>query len=172
MIIGIGGISNAGKSGLALKIKEHFSDRSVEILCQDDFVKPVSQIPKINGHTDWETPESIDFNRYYNHLISKVKQYDIIIDEGLFVFFDQRLVKLYDKSIFMTLSKETFFNRKEKDLRWGREPGWYIDHIWNSHQKFIREIHLHDTVYLCPGENPVDYESVFEYLNDQMLKKS
>ena len=41
--------------------------------------------------------------------------------------------KLYDKTIFLKIDKETFLNRKKKDLRWGKEPDWYIEYIWENH---------------------------------------
>lgn len=164
MIIGIGGISNAGKSALAEEIKKHFPGQTVKIRCQDNFAKPTAIIPKINGHTNWEIPDSIDFDRYYNDLINEEKNYDIVIDEGLFVFFDPRFNKLYDKTIFMTLKKKTFFERKRKDFRWGPEPDWYMKHIWDSHKTFCKKIEMRKRAFLCPGENPVDYQAVFNYL--------
>ena len=62
-IIGIGGCSRSGKSTLARRIKERFSDLCVLILDMDDFVLPKDQIPKIKDRTDWELPASVDFKK-------------------------------------------------------------------------------------------------------------
>lgn len=164
MIIGIGGISNAGKSGLAKKIKEHFPDKTVKILCQDNFAHPTHSIPKINDHTNWEIPESLDFDRFIKLTIDESKKYDIVIDEGLFVFYDERLNRLYDKMIYLTISKETFIERKRKDLRWGKEPDWYMEHIWDSHQQFFEKVEFRKKAFQISGENPVDFSAVINYL--------
>jgi len=166
MIIGIGGISNAGKSRLANKIRQYFSDKSVKILCQDDFAVPTREIPKINEHTNWEIPDSIDFDRFYQEILKESKKYDIVIDEGLFVFYDERLNRLYDKTIYLSISRDTFMERKRKDLRWGKEPKWYIEHIWNSHHKFFEKIVERKKAFQLSGENPVDLESVFNFLGN------
>lgn len=165
MIIGIGGISNAGKSKLAENIKNHFSDKSVKILCQDNFAMPTPNIPKINEHTNWEIPASIDFDRFYKEILIESKKYDIIIDEGLFVFYEERLNRLYDKMIYMSISQETFVERKMKDLRWGQEPRWYIEHIWKSHHKFFEKVEERKRAFQLSGENPVDLKAVFKFLD-------
>ena len=165
MIIGIGGISNSGKSALAEKIKEHYANKSVKILCQDNFAKPTPEIPKIQTHTNWEIPESLDFDRFYKQIVAESKKYDIVIDEGLFVFYEDRLNQLYDKSIYISISKESFVERKKLDLRWGKEPSWYIEHIWDSHQQFFEKIEVRKKAFQLSGEYPVDLDSVFRYLN-------
>lgn len=166
MIIGIGGISNAGKSKLAEKIKKHYSDKSVLVLCQDNFARPTLTIPKIKEHTNWEVPASIDFDRFYNKIIDEATKFDIVIDEGLFVFYEERLNRLYDKMLYLSIEKDTFTERKKQDLRWGKEPDWYIDHIWNSHHTFFEKITKRKEAFQVKGENPVDLKSVFEYLDN------
>jgi uridine kinase len=165
VIIGIGGISNSGKSRLAKKISEHYAHLKVTILCQDDFAVPTPKIPLIRDHTDWEIPASIDFDRFYNEIISAAKTSDIVIDEGLFVFYEERLNQLYDKTIYMSISLETFLERKRKDLRWGKEPGWYIRHIWENHHLYFEKIQERQEAFQLSGENPIDYLSVFRYLD-------
>ncbi|MCD8539074.1 MAG: hypothetical protein LRY55_04400 [Leadbetterella sp.] len=56
-----------------------------------------------------------------------------MVIDGLFAFYDSRLCDLYNKRIFVSVSKETFLQRKEEDLRWGDIPRWYFDHIWESY---------------------------------------
>jgi len=164
MIIGIGGISNSGKSRLAEKITTHFPDKNIKVLCQDDFAKPTPDIPKINGHTNWEIPESLDFDRFYNEIVEQSEIHDWVIAEGLFVFYEERLLRLYDKMIFLSISKDTFLERKQLDLRWGKEPGWYMEHIWNSHFDFCNQLLIRNQAFQLSGENPVDVQSVYDYL--------
>jgi uridine kinase len=164
MIIAIGGISNAGKSRLAARIADYYKNQSTIILCQDNYANPTPQIPKIDGHTNWEIPESIDFDRYYQKIIDSKFHYDIIIAEGLFVYYDDRLNDLYDKCIYMTIDKDTFMERKKEDFRWGKEPEWYMEHIWGSHFNYCNEVISRRNAFQLSGRAPVNFESVIQYL--------
>ncbi len=164
MIIGIGGASTSGKSWLATKIKLKYPGKKVKILCQDDFVLASAQLPTIRDHFDWEIPESINFDRYLEAVLRCYIGYDIVIAEGLMVFYDKRLVRLFDKKIFIEISKDTFMKRKVDDLRWGREPDWYIEHIWESYLKY-GTIKTDDTSFLVvKGDGIVDLKRVYEYI--------
>ena len=166
MIIGIGGVSTGGKSWIAQKIKEHYrNEKIVGILCQDDYTKHRDDLPKIKDHPDWDTPESMDFDRFYRAIVKAAKKFDVVIAEGIFVFHQERLVGLYDKMIYITLQEDTFLERKRKDLRWGKEPEWYIDHIWRSHIRFRERQEVLDKMLMVSGEYPVDLKKVFEYID-------
>ena len=136
MIIGIGGSSNSGKSHLAQSIIENLKDIDAVHLCQDDYVKYSGYLTKYRGHIDWELPATIKFDEYFQAVLKAENENDIVIAEGLFAFYFEELYNLYSFKIFMTLSREIFFSRKRNDDRWGIEPYWYIEHIWNSHQKY------------------------------------
>ena len=164
MVISIGGVSNAGKSRLAEQIASYYSDKSVIILCQDNYARPTPDIPKIKGHTNWEIPDSIDFDRFYAALMESISAYDIVIAEGLFICYEDRLIELYDKSIYLSVSRETFFERKRKDHRWGKEPEWYMEHIWDSNNKYCNRLEYRAKAFQLSGEEPVDFKSVIRYL--------
>ncbi len=160
MIVGIGGVSNSGKSNLAKKIKDHYHTQKITILCQDDFTYPVDQLPKINGHIDWETPETINFEEFKRAVLRAKSDADIVIAEGLFAFYDEQITELYDKKLFIEISYETFLARKKLDFRWGKEPDWYIDHIWNSYLKYGRPVHLTPDYIIIDGEKSVDVDQI------------
>ncbi|MCB2207521.1 MAG: hypothetical protein KQH67_04435 [Bacteroidetes bacterium] len=164
MIIAIGGISNAGKSRLAARIASYYEKQSTIILCQDNYANPTPEIPKINTHTNWEIPESINFEKYYEKIIDCKPNYDIIIAEGLFVFYEQRLIDLYDKSIYLIIDKETFIERKKDDLRWGKEPEWYMQHIWDSHFRYCNEVISRKNAFQLSGKEPIDFEAVIQFI--------
>ncbi len=136
MIVAIGGVSRAGKTTLARKIRDLFAGKKVTVLCQDDFVKPVEQIPSVGDRIDWEHPESIDHVALKKAILAENKENDMVIVEGLLVFYDPETVKLYDKKILIEIDYETYLKRKKKDSRWGTEPDWYIQHIWDSYLQF------------------------------------
>ena len=164
MIIGIGGVSNAGKTTLASRLKEQLPNLDVSILSQDDFPNPVEKIPMIKDHVDWEVPQSIDIPGYLRKVLEEEKMHDLVIAEGLFAFCDERIVRHYDKKIFLTISKPTFWERKSNDFRWGKEPEWYMEHIWQSHLKCgTQNVSDKDTLILS-GEDPINLEELIPQL--------
>jgi len=164
MIIGIGGVSNSGKSRLARRLAARFGDRSVRIFHQDQYVFPVDQIPVIDGHPDWEIPESIDFQRLRKEVGEAARAFDIIIVEGLMAFYDQGLREYYDRMIQIVIPKERFMSRKAKDKRWGTEPGWYMEHIWNSHLRFGQLPENIGKALTLDGTAGIDIDMVFRYV--------
>ncbi len=161
MVIGIGGCSNSGKSELAEQLNNFYLDHTVKILCQDDFVKRRDFLTTINKHIDWELPSTIFINDYINAVKSASKTYDLVICEGLFAFWFNELNKLYDKKIFLELDEKTFIERKRKDLRWGKEPDWYIEHIRQSYLKYgIPKTSETDILYLDASEEIILNELV------------
>lgn len=164
MIIGIGGVSNAGKTTLAKQLKENLPGLNVSILCQDDFPTPVDEIPTIRDHVNWEIPVSIDMNRYRDKVLEDAQSFDVVIAEGLFAFCDEHIVKHYDKKIFLTISKETFWERKSKDFRWGKEPEWYMEHIWDSHFQCCSKERTDKNTLVLSAEQPLNVNQLLPEL--------
>lgn len=136
MIIGIGGASRAGKTTLAKWLRKQFPQQKVQILCQDDYVFPTQFIPQIQDRIDWEHPDSIDHEAFRKAILAEVENNDIVIVEGIMVFHDQTTNSLFDKMIYIEIDYATFLERKKHDHRWGHEPDWYLNHIWESHLKY------------------------------------
>jgi len=148
MVIGIGGSSNSGKSHLAKELVEYFGAENAIHLCQDDFVFPTNELKKINGHTDWEQVETIDIDGFIKAIKEANSNYQFVFSEGIFAFHFPELNKLYSKKLYLEIDKITFNKRKRKDHRWGEEPKWYIDHIWNSHLKNTELKDLTNVIFL------------------------
>jgi len=128
-------VSNSGKSRLAELIKSSLPNKIVNIICQDDYIHPQYEIPQIKNHIDWESPESINFVAFKEAILEAKETADLVIAEGFLAFYDPRINLLYDNKIFIKISKEIFLERKRKDHRWGKEPEWYIKHIWQCFLK-------------------------------------
>ena len=103
------------------------------MLHQDDFVKPIDQIPQIKGITDWEHPDSIDWPEWSKATKKASEQYEYVIAEGIFVFHNEQLTQQMHHRILLSLDQEKFINRRKKEDRWGQEPDWYFVHVWESH---------------------------------------
>jgi nicotinamide/nicotinate riboside kinase len=140
MIIGIGGVSRSGKTVLAKHLATCLVEngKQVSVLHQDDLVVDQKLMPKIKGELDWEHPSSIDYQKIISLIAHQKNQYDYLLIEGLFAFANEELNKLYDKGIYLHIDRATFVKRKLEDERWGGEPEWYLDHIWDAHQRYGR----------------------------------
>lgn len=132
-IIGIGGVSNSGKSTVASRLIDELAPMKVYAMELDNYVFPESDIPKINGYPDWEVPGSIDYERVLTILNKNVSIYDVIIVEGILVFANAELNTRYDLTVFLGISKSTYMKRRKHETRWGSEPNWYLEHVWEAH---------------------------------------
>ena len=123
-------------------------------------------MPLVRGQIDWENPDSLDFASFREEILKVQKEYDYIIAEGLMVYWNPEVYQLFDKSIFIEISKETFLNRKTLDFRWENEPDWYIEHIWNNHFVYGRTPENMRDVLCMSGENQFISDIVKHYLED------
>ncbi len=134
--IGIGGVSRAGKTSLSNYIKSLYPNKSIFVIEMDKFVKDESDIPKVKNHTDWEHPISVDFEKIKHTLEEAVCQHDIVITEGILIFYSEELNQLFDKRVFINVPKTVFYKRRKEETRWGAEPDWYLDYVWESYLKY------------------------------------
>lgn len=161
LVVGIGGVSRAGKSTLSNSIKSWLEDRTTIILDMDDFVFAEETIPVINDGINWEIPESVDFERIRKKIEEVREQYDYVIVEGILIFYDLELNGLYNNKIFVDISHGTFLQRKSRDSRWD-EPEWYIKHIWDCYLTYGRN-NSNDALVL-DGTKEFDESKIIEFL--------
>lgn len=167
MIIGIGGVSRAGKSSLAKELVKCFPGQKIAVLHQDEYIKAGYNIPLIKEQIDWEDPESIDFHRLMYDFHWLAKHVDILIHEGLFAYFNEDLNKLYDKKFLIEIDFKNFYTRKKEDLRWGLVPEWYIDHIWESYVRFGKPDDLED-VMILPGDKAFEMDKILDFIGESV----
>lgn len=166
MVIGIGGSSNSGKSSLANELAVYYKTFGfkVAVLCQDDFVYRRDYLTTINDHINWELPSTIEINEYIYAVKVAKDANDIVLCEGLFAFWFNELNKLYDKTIFLKIDKQTFIQRKKIDLRWGKEPDWYINHIWENHLRYDKHELLKENFLLLDAKNEIETMNVVNFI--------
>ncbi|MGL4630574.1 MAG: hypothetical protein ACRCVT_05135 [Leadbetterella sp.] len=164
-LIGIGGISRSGKTILANKLKQQLERKGlhVTVLHQDSYTQPLDTIPKVGDQVDWECPESLDFEGFYDAILQS-KEYDVVIVEGFLLYLDPRITQLISVKINLEITKKEFFARKKQDNRWGKIPIWYFEHIWNSFQKNSKNMNLQNCIFLHSSPS-LDYTSVLEAID-------
>ena len=134
--IGIGGVSRAGKTTLSRFIEKLYPHKKTLIISMDQYVKDPEKIPKIKDKTDWENPVSVDFDRIQQQIKAGVEEYDLVITEGILIFYNEAVNELFDKRIFIDIPKSLFYIRRKKEERWGKEPEWYLDYVWESYLQY------------------------------------
>ncbi|MEM1406703.1 MAG: hypothetical protein AAGG59_08010 [Bacteroidota bacterium] len=134
MIIGIGGCSRSGKSTIAAALADELQNST--ILSLDDYAFPEKNLPIVHNRRDWEIPEAYNFDRLMAE-IEKIKiDYSVVIVEGILVFYDVRIARMFHKRILMQIDKNTFLVRRRQEVRWGSEPDWFIEYVWSSFLKY------------------------------------
>jgi len=163
MVIAIGGASRSGKTRLAKLLKENLLGEETLILCQDDYVYPISQIPTIRDRIDWESPESINFESLHEDLTNGIVDYDHVIIEGFLVFHQSELFQRFDRSIFIYIDKKTFIDRRMEDTRWENEPDWYIEYVWESYLKYGQVMDQYNCLKVS-GTEPIATGDILKYI--------
>lgn len=135
-IVGIGGVSRSGKSTLAQRLKKKLATSKVFLLDMDDYVFEEKKVPHIKGHPDWEVPESIDYERILTTINDRASDYEVIIIEGILAFANEALTSRYDVTVLMEISRDTYFERRKQETRWGKDPDWYLEYVWESYKKY------------------------------------
>jgi nicotinamide/nicotinate riboside kinase len=133
-LIAIGGVSRSGKTTLAMSLSA--SLQSSTVLHQDDFVKLEHLIPKVRERTDWEHPESIDWIKWRSAIDQALISYDHVIIEGLFALYDVVTNLKIQQQYYLLINKATFIERRKNETRWGNEPHWFVEHVWEAHRSF------------------------------------
>ncbi len=103
MLIAVSGSTCSGKTTLAKSLADSLS---YSILCQDTFFKTDSQIPSLDGISNWDCPEAIDFPAFETALS---KSNNTIVDGFLL----ESVTHLCHLTIFMHAPYETLKQRRD-----------------------------------------------------------
>jgi len=68
-IIGMAGGSGSGKSTVAIALCKKYPEKFA-LLHLDDYFKKTEEVPKLEGFTNWESPESIRFDDLFKDIKS------------------------------------------------------------------------------------------------------
>ncbi|MDX1406871.1 MAG: zeta toxin family protein [Saprospiraceae bacterium] len=157
LIIGIGGASRSGKTSLARRLARRLRKiGSCVVLHQDDYIRPIPEIPLIRGEIDWEHPDSLDYAQLRDLVEAASIAKDFVIVEGFMLYPDKELTAMCDVHFFCEIDKATFLKRRRKDHRYGIDAEWYIEHVWDAFLKHGQPPPELEVYRLCKADNVMD----------------
>lgn len=166
VVIGIAGGSASGKTTVAEKIvAKSFPNDSVTLIRIDDYYNPLPHLTlKERQNMNFDHPDAFDFDLLVNHirLLKEGKTilkpvYDftnhdrgdqsevvypcsVLVVEGIFVLWEERLRELFDIKLFVdTPADIRFIRRLTRDIS---ERGRSMETVINQYLNTVRPMHL------------------------------
>ena len=176
ILIGICGGTGSGKSTVARKIEKYFEKIGVVNMSVDSYYKNHANLNfEKRSKINFDHPDSIDFELLYNNLNSIKKNIkitqpiysykvhkrlkktklitpkEIIIIEGLHVFYNDKINKLLDLKIFLDVDNKTRLERRI--IRDVKERGRSIDEIKKRYKEMCKPMY---NKFILPTKNSAD----------------
>lgn len=175
-LIGITGGSGSGKTSFISELEAFFTKDELCILSQDNYyISREDQPIDSKGVRNFDTPNSINQEEFARdvallkngHVVCR-KEYTfnnpnvvakdlefrpapIIVVEGIFVFYLQKVARLLDLKIF--IDAEDFLNLKRRIIRDGKERGYDMDDVLYRFEKHVMPTFRK---YIMPFRNDAD----------------
>ncbi|KAJ8374638.1 hypothetical protein SKAU_G00052180 [Synaphobranchus kaupii] len=163
-IIGIGGVTNGGKTTLTNRLIKSLPNCCV--VHQDDFFKPQDQIEVgEDGFRQWDVITSLDmeamvntikgwaenpvkFARSHGVAVSPAteasdpeKEIHVLIVEGFLLYNYKPLLEVYDKCYYIAIPYDECKKRRStRNYTVPDPPGLFDGHVWPMHLKYRMEM--------------------------------
>lgn len=159
-IVGITGGSASGKTLFLKSLLGAFSQDEICLISQDNYYKPREQQPvDENGISNFDTPQSIDFQQYALDIASlgrgepvQKEEYTfnnaavqartlafnpspIIVVEGIFVFYFPEISQLLDLKVF--IDAQEHIKLKRRIIRDKEERGYDLEDVLYRYEKHV-----------------------------------
>jgi len=165
LVIGIAGGSGSGKTTVAQEILDRVGAERIAFLQHDSYYKDLSGLPpRLRAELNFDHPNSLETELLTEHIMSlregrevEVPIYDfsihsrtsqtftvtphrVILVEGILIFVDAPLRKLFDIKIFVDTDADLrFIRRLQRDIS---ERGRTTDSVIKQYQATVRPMHL------------------------------
>lgn len=147
LVVGLGGITNGGKTTMCKSLEELFaSDRyhlRVRTLHLDDYFHPDDDprhvhLPKFNHH-DWDCLEALDTDRFLDDLQSLRSKCDLLLVEGFLIFNVPPSSKhsyRFNLAYYFDLPYDECLRRRAGRNYDPPDPeGYFEEHVWQAYVK-------------------------------------
>ncbi|XP_062259877.1 nicotinamide riboside kinase 2-like [Platichthys flesus] len=199
-IIGIGGVTNGGKTTLTNSLLKTLPNCCV--VHQDDFFKKPDQIEVgEDGFRQWDVISALDMEAMVNtvkgwqenpvkfarsHGVSlspeaeesdsKEKGTHILIIEGFLIYNYKPLIDAFDKCYYIAIPREECKRRRStRSYTVPDPPGLFDGHVWPMFLKHRNEMERNcDSLEYLDGTTSTEaiYNSVYESIQNSLLNKS
>lgn len=168
-LVGLAGGSASGKTTFIRRLSEEFGSDKVCVITQDNYYKGLSeQMRDENGMVNFDHPTGIDFNRIKKDLrkllkgeVVQIVEYTfnnpdifpkqivykpapIILVEGLFVYADKGLNKMYDYRLYIdadddvTLKRRISRDTSERGMKEEEVIYQWENHVKPAYSEFLK----------------------------------
>lgn len=158
-LVGLTGGSASGKTRFLRELSMIFGEDEVCILSQDNYYKSAEHhVKDEQGNINYDLPGCIDLEKFANDIATlqsgseiKIREYrfqhdeqfghwitykpaPIIIAEGLFIFYDERIRNQFQLKLFIDAHPETQYQRRlKRDTTERNIPAEYVKYQWDNH---------------------------------------
>lgn len=164
LVVGIAGGTASGKSTVARRLSDAMRPHSVSELDLDSYYRDFSGLSlEKRRAVNWDEPKAIDIDEFVKHLGAlrrresiwkpryrfdlfardsvreEVRATELILVEGLFVLFDQRIRDLLDVKVFVDLDADLRFIRRLRRDVIARERS--LEYVIEQYLATVRPMH-------------------------------
>jgi uridine kinase len=167
-LVGISGGSASGKTSFLKALRDQFSEHELCMISQDNYYKLAYEHQKDeNGHTNFDLPDCVDLDAFaadierlsngetiqrHEYLFQHENQQGdlltfkpapIIICEGLFIFYHERIFSQFDLKVFINAEEELALRRRiardvaERNISENFVLYQWKHHVMPSYQRYL-----------------------------------
>lgn len=193
LVIGLGGVTNGGKTTLAEKLKKLLPN--CDTLCQDDFFKPESEVETDErGFKLYDVLDALYMDEMVKTIHNWMKSHTssgvateepmdtcnslkmtedvyILIVEGFLLYNYEPLNELWNRRYFLTLPYEECKRRRSTRVYQPADtPGYFDGHVWPMYLKYKNEMEesASNIVYL---DGTKSQEELLSYVYNDIIQE-